>query len=319
MDSLIQHHRRRDRRQEPLYRRPLRARAGTGDHAGRGGVQGRQRPARRLPLRRPTTSGASSGSAPGCTTAARSRRRSTWSTRRPSWKPSTTASTKCARASRCCCATPRSPAEALAGGGRRPRPMPPAPRARPQLLDDFAFVAECNVGGEFMAPGAGRAHASASPSEPGCAISTTASAFATRNCCATRTSRSPSCRPPSTLLADKPHHVMPRTTERRARPEVRLQGEGARKTSTTSARLYNLASGPRHAHRGRALQDQRAHHPDHHHARPHALPEALEACARVRRHPPRDADRHRLSAQAEPQTNCRSRRGSWPSPTSSRR
>jgi hypothetical protein len=47
-------------------------------------------------------------SPPGCTTAARSRRPSTWSTRPPSWRRSTTASTRCAPASRCSSATPRS-------------------------------------------------------------------------------------------------------------------------------------------------------------------------------------------------------------------
>ena len=61
-------------------------------------------------------------SAPGCTTAARSPRPSTWWTRRPSWRPCTTASTRCARASRCSSAMPESTTgAALPKAATRPR------------------------------------------------------------------------------------------------------------------------------------------------------------------------------------------------------
>jgi hypothetical protein len=137
-------HRRRHRHQEPLHRWPLRTRARTGHHAGRGGLQGAERPAGRFPLQH-RRSGASSGSGPGCTTAARSPRRNTWWTRPPSWKPSSTASTKSAPASRCCCATPRWPCCRLERGPR-PELVPGLRDAKASCIDDLCLCGRMQPG-----------------------------------------------------------------------------------------------------------------------------------------------------------------------------
>jgi hypothetical protein len=79
-----------------------------------------------------TTAGRRCTWPPGCTTAARSRRPSTWSTRPPSWRRSTTASTNCAPASRCSSATPsRRPSGPVAA-----RIAAPSARRGPALARD---------------------------------------------------------------------------------------------------------------------------------------------------------------------------------------
>ena len=96
------------------------------------------------------TSGASTRSQPGCTTAARSPRRSTLSTRGASLKPFTIAFMKFVCGLKCCGAMQKF----TIGNSSRNNltwSLICEPRCRQTVkncLIDFGFIAQCNVGGE---------------------------------------------------------------------------------------------------------------------------------------------------------------------------
>ena len=104
---------------------------------------------------------------------------------------------------------------------RRPRPRRHAELERQlaALDEEFAFVAGCNEGGEFMDPKKVERLAR-SPRAPGCAPSTTASASRTtreRARIARRRRRLPAV---ERLLDDKPEHVIARTHADRCRRTI---------------------------------------------------------------------------------------------------
>ena len=167
------------------------------------------------------------------------------------------------------------------------------------LDDEFAFVAECNEGGEFMAPErVERLKAIAARTWTRTLDDRIGISHEERK----RKERSPAAPLPAVeaLLADKPEHLIER------RPADRMD-EGNRwgfrvKTPEllyNRGELYNLSVGARHAVRGGALQDQRAHDPDDHHALGAAVPAAPAPGAGDRRRPPREDGRHRLPEAAE--------------------
>ena len=164
---------------------------------------------------------------------------------------------------------------------------------------DFAFVAECNEGGEFMAPervarlkaiaartwtrtlddriGDRARRAQAQGTQPG---ATAAGGRAAARRQARASDRAPAGGP-----------------DGRGQP-LGIPGEdpGA---ALQPRRALQPVGGARHAVGGGALQDQRAHHPDDHDALGAAVPAAPAARARDRRRPSREDGRHRLSEAAQ--------------------
>jgi HAMP domain-containing protein len=189
---------------------------------------------------------------------------------------------------------------------RRPRRRARCGCARQRSLatldDEFAFVAACNAGGEAMAP-ADVARLRRSPRARW--LRTLDDRLGvSREELRARARPSPlpveeRCWPTSRNTSSSPGR---KRGPHRPRQPAGASAWTCRSCCTTAASCTTWRS-PRHAHRGGALQDQRAHRADHRDARRAAVPAAPAGGAGDRRRPPREDGRQRL-----PQTPDRATR-----------
>ena len=190
--------------------------------------------------------------------------------------------------------------------------------AQRQIADDFFFVAACNIGGGIH----GRTRRSKGwnglPAAPGYGTWTTRIGISQDEAALKAAHPSPTLPVVEHVLADNPEHVIPR-----ADPDP-FNGNPHGFTMTVPehgynlGELYNLSIRKGDPFTRRPLQDQRAYHPDHHHAQAAPLSREHEKCGRNRRRPSRNHDRHRLSPGAEKKADVHFPHASWPLRTSSR-
>ena len=180
-------------------------------------------------------------------------------------------------------------------GGDRAAAAAALERERTALDEEFAFVAGCNEGGEFMDPAkVERLHAIAGRTW----LRTLDDRIGLSQDEKARLARTPAPALPVTehLLADKPEHVIPRVPGEAMPADnpwgFRLQ---VPLLPLQPRRALQPRGRARHAHRGRALRHQPPHRADDHHALAAAVPEAFAQRAGDRRRPPREDGRHRLS------------------------
>jgi HD-GYP domain-containing protein (c-di-GMP phosphodiesterase class II) len=139
--------------------------------------------------------------------------------------------------------------ETIAGGGDSATAMAAYEARKEQLADDFAFVAECNLGGEFMAP------------EKVDRLKRIAEETWLRHYDdriglpyeeLKRYTAEPSALPATeNLLADKPHHVVPRTDRRSVDPKWGFKVK-VPENLYNYGELYNLSVG-----RGTLTEEER--------------------------------------------------------------
>ncbi len=161
------------------------------------------------------------------------------------------------------------------------------------LDQEFAFVAECNLGGEWMAPEKlARLDAIASRTW----LRTLDDRLGISQEERKRHQEAP---PPLPRVAARrqggPSHPSPRARQSRPTQPMGLQGAGAHPPLQPGGTLQPRHR-PWHPHRRGALQDQRSHHPDHTHAGEAPLPPPFAQGAGDCGGPSRADGRHGLSA-----------------------
>ena len=193
--------------------------------------------------------------------------------------------------------------QAIAAGADAPAAQQALAEQLQQLDDDFAFVAQCNEGGEFMAPELLERLRKIAQRTWRRTLSDRIGISHEEKERKSRTAE-PSLPALEPLLADKPEHLFPRgPREQMAADNPWGFKVNVPRASVQPRRTLQPQCRPRHAGRGGALQDQRAHHPDHHHAGETAVPPSSAPGTGDCRWPSREDGRQRLSQAPDPRRN----------------